>query len=144
RDLDAGRLPEPPAAEPDVPVPGLGALRRLAAERRLGPTTQSLVDAARRRGIPVHRSDRASLVRLGYGAAQRRIRASMTDRTSQLAVDLAADKQRTREVLAAAGIPVPRGTEVRTAEEAVAAARRLGGPVVTKPLDGNHGRGVRT
>jgi cyanophycin synthetase len=140
--FDAGRLRMPEAAPDDGPIPGLTALRTLAAGRRLGPTTASLVDAARRRGIPVHLAGDGSLVRLGYGVNQRWLRASMTDATSHLAVQLAGDKQRTRRALAAAGLPVPAGEVVADVEEAVAAAERIGGAVVLKPLDGNHGRGV--
>lgn len=141
-DVDAGPLRMPESAPDDGPIPGITALRALAARRRLGPTTASLVEAARRRGIPVHIPGDGSLVRLGYGVNQRRLRASMTDATSHLAVQLAGDKHRTRRALAAAGLPVPSGQVVSTADEAVAAAHRIGGPVVVKPLDGNHGRGV--
>src|SRR5690606_34314178 len=112
-----------------------------AARHALGPTTASLVAAAERRGIPVRPVGDGSL-RLGYGANQRLLRASITGTTSHLAVLAAGDKQRTRTTLAAAGIPVPRGVVTRSADEAVAEAEKLGGPVVTKPLDGNHGRGV--
>jgi cyanophycin synthetase len=140
--FDAGRLRMPDAAPEDGPIPGLTALRALAARRRLGPTTASLVEAARRRGIPVHLAGDGSLVRLGYGVNQRWLRASMTDATSHLAVQLAGDKQRTRQALAAAGLPVPAGEVVASVEEAIAAAERVGGAVVLKPLDGNHGRGV--
>src|SRR5206468_12728236 len=73
---------------------------------------------------------------------QQRIRATMTSLTGALAVDVAGDKKLTTQLLAAAGLPVPRSEIVRTEEEAVAAARRIGFPVVTKPVDGNHGRGV--
>src|SRR5690606_16999270 len=125
--FDPGRLRMPEAAPEDGPIPGLAALRTLAASRRLGPTTASLVDAARRRGIPVQLAGDGSLVRLGYGVNQRWLRASMTDATSHLAVQLAGDKQRTRRALAAAGLPVPAGEVVADVEEAVAAAERIGG-----------------
>lgn len=117
----------------------------LAAEvrkRALGPTTAALVAAARRRGIPVTRLDEYSFIRLGWGAGQKIIRASVTGGTSLVAAETAGDKGLAKRLMAAAAIPVPRGEVVRTAEEAVAAAARLGGQVVTKPLDGNHGRGV--
>jgi cyanophycin synthetase len=81
-------------------------------------------------------------VQLGWGKYQQRIRATMTSKTAALAVDIAGDKDMTRQLLAAAGLPVPRGEIVRTEAEAVSAASRIGFPVVTKPLDGNHGRGV--
>src|SRR5207249_1037034 len=73
---------------------------------------------------------------------QQRVRATMTSKTSALAVDIAGDKKLTTQLLAAAGLPVPRGEIVRTEDDAVASARRIGFPVVTKPIDGNHGRGV--
>ena len=82
------------------------------------------------------------MIQLGQGKYQERIRATMTSMTSALAVDIASDKKMTNRLLAAAGLPVPRSEVVRNADEAVAAAERIGYPVVTKPLDGNHGRGV--
>ncbi len=121
------------------------ALPLLRASRRrngLGPSTQALVDAARRRGIPVTRLDDHSLIQLGWGARQRRLRASVTDRTGLVAAELAGDKDQAKALLAAVGCPVAPGVVARTAEEAVARARPLKRPVVVKPLDGNHGRGV--
>ncbi|WP_395671761.1 cyanophycin synthetase [Phenylobacterium sp.] len=117
-------------------------LARLAERRRLGPTTRSIVEAARRRGIPVERLDEHSLLRLGWGARQKLVRASITGATGHIAVETASDKALTKTLLLDAGLPAPRGEVVRSADDAVAAARRLGLPVVTKPLDGNHGRGV--
>lgn len=117
-------------------------LQNLARRSRLGPTTSSLVDEARRRDIPVRRLNDQSFIRLGWGARQRTIRASVTGGTSLIAVETAGDKNLAKTLLAAAGIPVPRGAVVRTADEAVAQAKAIRGPVVTKPLDGNHGRGV--
>lgn len=140
RGLDLGTLSEP-AGRGGEALPGLGALRRLAARVTPGPTTASLIAAARRRRIPVRATPDGTL-RLGYGARQQLLRASITGATSHLAVLTAGDKQRTRSTLAAAGIPVPRGVVVRSADQAVEAAAQLGGAVVTKPLNGNHGRGV--
>jgi cyanophycin synthetase len=117
-------------------------LIRLAERMAFGPSTQALVDEAIARDIPVLRLDRYSLVQLGQGVHQQRIRATMTSRTSGIAVDIASDKNLTNQLLSAAGLPVPRAEVVETADEAVAAADRLGYPVVVKPLDGNHGRGV--
>jgi cyanophycin synthetase len=122
----------------------LSSLRALVRERSLGPTTQSLVDEARRRGIPVTRLDDRSLIQLGYGARQQRLRASITGRTPLVAVEIAGNKDLTKKLLAESGVPVPRGEVVRTLAEAIAAAKRLGFPLVTKPLNGNHGRGVTT
>ncbi|MBP0445273.1 cyanophycin synthetase [Roseomonas sp. SSH11] len=121
---------------------GLRALGRLVGRRALGPTTRSLVQEAERRGIPVMRLDDFSLVQLGHGKKQQRLRASITGRTSSIAVEIAGDKDLTKSLLADAGIPVPKGAVVRSAEAAMREAGRIGYPVVTKPLDGNHGRGV--
>jgi len=120
----------------------LEALILLAERRAFGPSTQALVDEAVGRDIPFIRLNEQSLVQLGQGRYQRRIRATMTSNTPALAVDIAGDKNLTNRLLAAAGLPVPRSEIVRDAEDAVAAAERIGYPVVVKPLDGNHGRGV--
>ncbi|HEX5904247.1 MAG TPA: cyanophycin synthetase, partial [Actinomycetota bacterium] len=114
----------------------------LAERRAFGPSTQAILDEAASRDIPFIRLNEASLVQLGWGRYQQRIRATMTSKTSALAVDIAGDKDVTRRLLASAGLPVPRGEIVRTEEEAITAATRIGFPLVTKPLDGNHGRGV--
>jgi cyanophycin synthetase len=120
----------------------IDALKRLVRRNQLGPTTRALVDEAERRGIPVMRLDEKSLIQLGHGRYQQRIRASITGRTSFVATELASDKAMTKKLLDESGIPVPRGVVVREPDDAVRAARRLGFPLVTKPLDGNHGRGV--
>ncbi|HYD26501.1 cyanophycin synthetase [Brevundimonas sp.] len=123
------------------------ALPLLKASRRrgmFGPSTQALVDAARRRGVPVTRLNGQSLVQLGWGARQRRLRASVTDRTGLVASELAGDKAEAKALLAAIGCPVARGVVVRTADRAVIEAKGLKRPLVVKPLDGNHGRGVTT
>ncbi|MEX0984811.1 MAG: cyanophycin synthetase [Actinomycetota bacterium] len=114
----------------------------LAERRQFGPSTQAILDEAAGRDIPWIRLNEYSLVQLGQGKYQQRIRATMTSQTSALAVDVAGDKKMTNRLLAAAGLPVPRSEVVRTDDEAVLAAKRIGSPVVTKPLDGNHGRGV--
>ncbi len=115
---------------------------RVASKMALGPSTQSLVDEAERRGIPALRLDDQSLVQLGYGKHQQRIRAAVTGRTSNIAVETASDKELTNRLLADVGLPVPRNLVVRSADDAVEAAEKLGYPVVTKPLDTSHGRGV--
>ncbi|AFZ66833.1 cyanophycin synthetase [Deinococcus peraridilitoris] len=120
----------------------LGELRRLVKRYAFGPTTRSLVEEAERRGIPFLRLDDASLVQMGYGKYQRQIRASITSNTSFIATQTASDKALTKKLLDRAGLPVPQGAVVRSAEDAIRAAQRVGYPVVTKPLDGNHGRGV--
>lgn len=122
----------------------LADLRQAIRANSLGPTTNALGREARRRGIPVLRLDEHSLIQLGYGSRQKRLRASITSDTSQIAVDIAGDKNLAKQLLGDAGLPVPRGALVRDAEAAVREARRLRMPVVTKPLDGNHGRGVST
>jgi cyanophycin synthetase len=117
----------------------LGAIARREA---LGPTTRSLVQEARRRGIPVQRLDEHSLIQLGWGARRKLIRASITGQTSHIAVETAGDKALTKALLSEVGLPVPRGAVVRTVEDALTHASRINGPLVLKPLDGNHGRGV--
>jgi cyanophycin synthetase len=115
----------------------------LRAERTaFGPSTQALVDEAVSRDIPWMRLNDASLVQLGQGCHAQRIRATMTSQTSALATDIASDKDMTNKLLSAAGLPVPRSDSVRTLRGALGAARWIGYPVVVKPLDGNHGRGV--
>jgi cyanophycin synthetase len=113
------------------------------AERTaFGPSTQAILDEAMSRDIPWIRLNEHSLVQLGQGVHQKRVRATMTSQTSGIAVDVASDKALTTRLLAAAGLPVPRSEAVRAADQAVGAADRIGYPVVCKPLDGNHGRGV--
>jgi cyanophycin synthetase len=149
--IEAGRMavalvnhlvaPDDPAFEFHL-VPELESLIRLAERLAFGPSTQALIDEAAGRDIPYIRLDRFSLVQLGQGVHQQRIRATMTSRTGGIAVDIASDKKLTNRLLDSAGLPVPRSELVDTEDAAVAAARRLGYPCVIKPLDGNHGRGV--
>jgi cyanophycin synthetase len=120
----------------------LDALKRMVRRTVLGPTTKALVDEAKRRGIPVMRLDDKSLIQLGHGKHQQKIRASITGRTSLVATDTASNKDLTKKLLDESGVPVPRGVVVRSEDEAVREAKRLRYPLVTKPLDGNHGRGV--
>jgi cyanophycin synthetase len=134
-------LVAPSASDFDF-VDGLEHLIKTAETQAFGPSTQALLDEALSRDIPFIRLDRHSLVQLGQGIHQRRIRATMTSQTAALAVDIASDKSLTNQLLNSAGLPVPRSQTVRSEDETVAAARALGFPVVVKPLDGNHGRGV--
>ena len=120
----------------------LESLILLAERAAYGPSTQALLDEAGMRDIPSIRLNDQSLVQLGHGVYQKRIRATMTSQTSSLAVDIASDKKLTNRLLHATGVPVPRAEVVRNADEAVVAAERIGYPVAVKPLDGNHGRGV--
>lgn len=108
----------------------------------LGPSTAHIVDAATARRIPHTRLTSGNLVQLGYGAAQRRIWTAETDQTSAIAEEIASDKDLTKSLLRACGVPVPEGELVRSAEAAWEAAQEVGLPVVLKPYDGNHGRGV--
>jgi cyanophycin synthetase len=119
-------------------------LRDLGHEVRLGPSTAAIVAAARRRGIPVRRLNAGSLVQLGHGARLRRICTAETDATSALGEGVAQDKELTRSLLRAVGVPVPQGRPVTDAEDAWAAALELETAVVVKPRHGNHGRGVTT
>src|SRR5512139_584266 len=115
---------------------------RFAQRRALGPSTASLVRAAEARGIPWLRLNDQSLVQLGHGRYQQRIQATVTGRTSHIAVELASDKEETNKILASLGLPVPKQELVQSEAQAVRAARRIGLPVVTKPYNGNHGRGI--
>jgi cyanophycin synthetase len=115
---------------------------RYAQSRALGPSTASLVEAAEERGIPWIRLNRYSLVQFGHGKYQQRIQATTTGRTGNIAVELAGDKEETNEILRDLGLPVPEQRIVRREGDAVRAAKRIGFPVVLKPLAGNHGRGV--
>ncbi|MBX6316185.1 MAG: cyanophycin synthetase, partial [Isosphaeraceae bacterium] len=119
-------------------------LRTVYLDAKLGPSTQAIVDAARRRNIPTRRLNNYSLVQLGHGTKQRRIQAAETDATSAIGQEIAQDKDLTRALLAAVGVPVPEGRPVSSAEDAWAAAEEVGVPVVVKPRYGNQGRGVAT
>ena len=120
----------------------LTRLRDCDEETRLGPSTGAIVDAARERGIPYRRLTEGSLVQFGWGSRQRRIQAADTEHTSVVAEVIAQDKELTKSVLHNAGIPVPRGRPITSAEDAIEAAHILGGPVVIKPRFGNQGKGV--
>lgn len=119
-------------------------LREIREDTRLGPSTGCIVDEAAKRGIPFIRLNRQSLVQLGYGVHQKRIRATIASTTSNIAVDIACDKEETKMLLEAAEIPVPRGTVIRTLEGLKDAVSRFGYPLVIKPVDGNHGKGNTT
>lgn len=117
-------------------------LERIVESSRLGPSTQSIVSEATKRGIPHIRVNEDSHVQLGQGIYQRRIQATMMDNTSALAVEIAGDKSRTKDLLSGMGIPVAEGLSVDSVDEALKAAKSIGYPVVVKPLIGNHGRGI--
>ncbi|MDO8206676.1 MAG: cyanophycin synthetase [Gallionella sp.] len=110
----------------------------------LGPSTACIVDAATDRGIPSIRLTGGNLVQLGYGASQHRIWTAETDQTSAIAESISRDKDLTKTLLQACGVPVPEGRIVDSPSDAWEAAEDIGLPVVVKPSDGNHGRGVST
>lgn len=115
---------------------------RYAQRRALGPSTMSLVRAAEAREIPWFRLNDQSLVQFGHGKYQQRIQATVTGKTPHIAVELASDKEETNKILGSLGLPVPKQELAQSESGAVRAARRIGFPVVTKPYNGNHGRGV--
>ncbi|MBK5914376.1 cyanophycin synthetase [Rhodocyclus purpureus] len=133
------------AAAADTPFDLDGALERLREldeDIRLGPSTGSIVYAAVARGIPYRRLTEGSLVQFGWGSKQRRIQAAETDASSAVAEAIAQDKDLTKMLLRAAGVPVPHGRPVDDAADAWAAAQEIGGAVVVKPQDGNQGKGI--
>ena len=154
--LEAGRLGLtllhsllPPELRPEEAVPegfDFAAERdefiRYAQRRHLGPSTTALVRAAEERKIPWIRLNEQSLIQFGHGRYQQRIQATVTSRTPHIAVELASDKEETNRILAELGLPVPRQRLVQGLEDAVAAAEAIGYPVVVKPFNANHGRGI--
>ena len=133
-DVLAGRAPDP--------AEDLARICSVVERERLGVSTAALAAAARRRGIPVRRVGGLSMLRLGYGQHRRLVCAALTEQTSAISVDIAADKLLAKRLLADAGIPVPEGLVAWSVEEAAAAVSALGGPVVVKPRAGNHGTNV--
>ncbi len=154
--LEAGRLGIallhsllPPELRPEGAVPPdfdfageRDEFIRFAQRRALGPSTMSLVRAAEERRIPWIRLNEQSLIQFGHGRFQQRIQATVTSRTSHIAVELASDKEETNRILANLGLPVPRQRLVQGEHDAVAAAEWIGYPVVVKPFNANHGRGI--
>src|SRR4051812_37929581 len=135
------------AAVEGRPFDVAGAIARAAEiyqDNKLGPSSEAIARAARRRGIPVQRLNDKSRMQLGYGRHRRIVEATICDGTSYLGVETAGDKYLTKKMLRGAGIPVPDGELVTTDEEAQLAAQEINSTVVVKPLDGNHGRGVST
>ncbi len=125
----------------DVPST-IAKLREIADSYCLGPSTACIVDAATERKIPSIRLNEGNLVQLGYGANQHRIWTAETDQTSAIGESIASDKDLTKSLLQACGVPVPEGRLVESTQDAWEAAEEIGVPVVVKPRDGNHGRGV--
>jgi cyanophycin synthetase len=120
----------------------VGDLVSLYETVRLGPSTAAIVEEAKRRGIPVRRLNNYSLVQLGLGKNLRRVQATLSDYTSAIAVEIAQDKDDTKRVLGNIGLPVPQGDVARTLERALEIADEIGYPVILKPLDASHGRGI--
>ncbi len=119
-------------------------LRRLYERNSLGPSTRSIVDAAVKRGIPYIRLDDLNLVQLGYGGNAKKIQATIASTTRYMGVEIAGDKDITKTMLGFHGVPVPDGDSTRHLDTAIRIARRIGWPVVVKPLDASHGRGIVT
>ena len=117
-------------------------MRELREADRLGPSTGSIVEEAASRGIPWIRLNKYSLCQLGYGANQKRIQATVTSETSSIGVELACDKEDTKYLLEQAEVEVPRGDIIRRERSLKEACRYVGFPLVIKPIDGNHGRGI--
>ncbi len=113
-----------------------------AQRKELGPSTASLVNAAEERGIPYLRLNKYSLVQFGHGAYQQRIQATITSKTGHIAVEISCDKEDTHNLLRDLGLPVPTQRMIYNERAAVRSARHIGYPVVLKPLNANHGRGV--
>src|SRR6266700_3156572 len=127
--------------QPDVTA-DVDAIARTTERERLGPSTAAIAEAARRRDIPVRRVGGLSLLRLGYGCHRRLVSAALTEQTSAIGVDIAADKMLAKQLMTRAGIPVPDGVVACTEPESVRALGAIGAPVVIKPRNGNHGRCV--
>ena len=138
RDLVMAAIEDRPYDVPKL----VDTLREMADDLYLGPSTASIVSGADDRSIPSIRLNEGNLVQLGYGARQRRIWTAETDRTSAIAEGISRDKDLTKQLLSACGVPVPEGRVVDSPEDAWSAAEDIGTPVVVKPCDANHGRGV--
>ena len=117
-------------------------MRELREGERLGPSTGSIIEEAESRGIPWIRLNKYSLCQLGYGKNQKRIQATVSSETSSIAVELACDKEDTKHILEEAEVPVPKGDIVRTEAGLRDAVDYIGYPLVIKPINGNHGRGI--
>ncbi|HIB47058.1 MAG TPA: cyanophycin synthetase [Flavobacteriaceae bacterium] len=122
--------------------PDIQRMRELRESSRLGPSTGSIVEEAESRGIPWIRLNQYSLCQLGYGANQKRIQATVTSETSSIGVELACDKEDTKYLLEQAEVEVPRGDIISRESSLEEACRYVGYPLVIKPIDGNHGRGI--
>jgi cyanophycin synthetase len=144
RDLVLGAMEDPrDRSEPYNVRDAIARLRAMVDSLWLGPSTACIVEAAARRHLPATRLlARGNLVQLGYGARSQRIWTAETDRTAAIAESISRDKDLTKSLLRSCGVPVPEGRPVTSREDAWEAAEEIGTPVVVKPSDGNHGRGV--
>ena len=122
--------------------PILEEAKRLQADAEVGPTTRAITEAAEKRGIPYRRDGTGNRIQLGYGKYLKYVQAAMTGNTSAIAVELAQDKEETKERLQLHGIPVPQGKVVTSLKEAHKAAAEIGTPVAVKPVNGHQGLGV--
>ncbi len=122
----------------------LNEIHRLKKRYSMGPTSSYILEEVKRRNIPYRQFDHGSLITLGHGCRQKKLRTAVTDATSALGVEMAGDKEETKKILAEASVPVPKGIVVYSEEELVTRLKDLSFPLVIKPLDGNHGRGVTT
>jgi cyanophycin synthetase len=120
----------------------INAIRSIASKSQLGPSTNALVQEAMKRNIPVMRLNNESFIQLGYGAAQQRIQATIAGTTGNIAVDIAGNKQVTKQVLQSNYVPVPEGGVITEKEQLLPVINDIGYPVVIKPLDGNQGKGI--
>ncbi len=130
------------AAEPYDLEQDIQRLREIREEGRFGPSTGSLVEEAKKRNIPILRLNQYSLVQLGWGVHQQRIQATVTGKTSSIGLEIAYDKEETKNMLSNNGCPVPAGCVVSSLQEVEDAVRRIGFPVVIKPVDGHQGQGA--
>ncbi len=135
--IDTGIYPQPELEQ------DLKDLREISLDASLGPSTESIIKEAEHRGIPWMVLPTRSMIQFGYGVYQRRIQATQTDATGLLGVELASDKEGTKQILGELGVPVPKGRVINYLDQLDEAITAVGGyPIVIKPLDGNHGRGI--
>ncbi|NJN75623.1 MAG: cyanophycin synthetase [Synechococcaceae cyanobacterium RL_1_2] len=135
--IETGSYPEEELAQ------DIADLADLKANGALGPSTETIIKEAEARNIPWSLLSARAMVQLGYGVNQRRIQATLTQNSGILGVELACDKEGTKTILRNAGVPVPRGTVIQYLEDLESGITEVGGfPIVIKPLDGNHGRGI--
>lgn len=124
--------------------PTIQKMRELREDERLGPSTGAIIKEAEKRGIPWMRLNKHSLCQLGYASNQKYIQATITSQTSNIAVEIASDKEETKEMLEKEMVPIPKGKSIKSEKELLLTIKETGFPLVIKPIDGNHGRGITT